>query len=327
MPTNDPECASPRALPSWMEDGLAGFMRYLQAERNASPHTLANYGREVTGFLHFLAHEGVSSWEAVERDVLRRYLAWLAAQGYARSSIARRVAEVRSFGAYLQREGWAATHPFLALQAPRANRRLPEVLSVAETVALLRQPDLHTAQGLRDRAILEVLYAGGLRVSELVHLDLQHFDARRGELRVWGKGGKERLALLGEPARRWLHAYLRQGRPELLGHSRSEALFINRFGGRLTARSVQSVLHAYSLAAGLEKRVTPHVLRHTFATHLLDGGADLRVVQELLGHALLSTTQVYTHVSRSRVRSVYLRAHPRAQPAVQEEDEGPLRGG
>ena len=312
----------PAALPRDMEERLAGFLRYLDAERNASPHTLENYGREVGEFLRFLAREGVGDWTQVDRDVLRSYLGWLAARGYARGSIARRVAEVRSFGAYLQREGWAAGHPFLALQAPRANRRLPGVLSVQETVALLRQPDVRTPQGLRDRAILEVLYAGGVRVSELVGLDLRHFDHQRGELRVWGKGSKERIALLGQPARRCLQSYVTTARPQLVGQRpRTEALFVNRFGGRLTARSVQSMLHRHSLKAGLEKRVTPHVLRHTFATHLLDGGADLRVVQELLGHAQLATTQIYTHVSRSQVRSVYLRAHPRARS--QAEDRAP----
>ncbi len=320
---------SSAALLPEMEMELGGFLRYLDAERSASPYTLANYGREVREFLRFLAREGVQRWEQVDRSVLRSYLAWLGAQGYARGSIARRVAEVRSFGAYLQREGWTGSSPFLGLHAPKAGRRLPDVLSVRETVALIGQPDLRTAQGLRDRAILEVLYAGGLRVGELVHLDVEHLDTQQGQVRVWGKGSKERIALLGQPARDWLRTYVREGRPRLLGTRQTKALFVSRRGGRLTARSVQLLLQDYSARAGLDKRVTPHVLRHTFATHLLDGGADLRVVQELLGHAQLSTTQVYTHVSRSRIRSVYLRAHPRAkgsgppagsEPNVHEEE-------
>jgi integrase/recombinase XerC len=156
-----------------------------------------------------------------------------------------------------------------------------------------------------------------LRVSELVGLDLEQYDPQRGEVRVWGKGGKERIALLGQPAQHWLRRYVADGRPQLAGaREKSRALFLNRLGSRLTARSVQSILRRYTLEAGLDKRVTPHVLRHTFATHLLDGGADLRVVQELLGHAQLSTTQVYTHVSRSRVRAVYLRAHPLAREGL-----------
>lgn len=304
----------PDELPSPMVECLAEFMRYLQAERSASDHTLANYGREVAEFLRFLVQEGISRWEDVDHSVLSSYVAWLTAQGYARGSIARRVAEVRSFGAFLQREGWAAVHPFLALRAPKTGRRLPDVLSVKEIVALLGQPDTATPRGLRDRAILEVLYAGGLRVSELVHLDLDHYDDRRGEVRIWGKGSKERIGLLGQHAQEWLRRYVLEGRPHLLSKRADDsALFVNRLGTRLTARSVQSILQKCAIKAGLDKRVTPHVLRHTFATHLLDGGADLRVVQELLGHAQLSTTQVYTHVSRGRVRAVYLRAHPLAR--------------
>ncbi len=315
----------PAALPAQMGLELAGFLRYLDAERSASPYTLANYGREVREFLRFLVREGLERWEQVGRDVLRSYLAWLAGRGYARGSICRRVAEVHSFGAYLQREGWTKGNPFQALQAPKASRRLPDMLSVTETVTLISQPDASTPQGLRDRTILEILYAGGLRVSELVGLDLQHLDAQRGEVRVWGKGSKERIALLGRPAQEWVRRYLADGRPALLGAgNRSQALFVNRRGGRLTARSVQTLLRTYTIKAGLGKRITPHVLRHTFATHLLDGGADLRVVQELLGHAQLSTTQVYTHVSRSQVRSVYLRAHPRARMPV---DDAPGQGG
>ncbi len=319
------EADQPTPLPAEMAERLAGFLRYLDAERSASPHTLANYGREVAEFLRFLAREGTERWEDVDRPVLRSYLAWLGAQGYARGSIARRVAEVHSFGAYLRREGWTPGQPFLALQAPRAGRRLPDVLSVTETAALLSQPDLRTAQGIRDRAILEVLYAGGLRVSELVHLDLAHVDVHRGEVRVWGKGSKERIALLGKPAQRWLRIYTQEGRPRLLGaRNACQAVFVNRRGTRLTARSVQLLLRDYTVRAGLDKRVTPHVLRHTFATHLLDGGADLRVVQELLGHAQLSTTQVYTHVSRSRIRAVYLQAHPlaRSEAAPAPKQEG-----
>lgn len=304
-----------------MEEQLSGFLRYLDAERSASPHTLANYEREVREFLTFLARQGVGSCAEVDRDVLRSYLAWLGAQGYARGSVARRVAEVRSFGSHLQREGWLARNPFLWLRAPKRGRRLPDVLSPQETAELLKQPDLRTPLGLRDRTILEVLYAGGLRVSELVGLDLLDLDLQRGEVRVLGKGDKERIALLGEPARQRLRVYLAEGRPRLVGaEGREQAVFINHRGGRLTARSVQLMLRQYTIMAGLDKHITPHVLRHTFATHLLDGGADLRVVQELLGHAQLATTQVYTHVSRSRVRSVYLRAHPRARK--EEEQTG-----
>ncbi|GAI02053.1 unnamed protein product [marine sediment metagenome] len=178
---------------------------------------------------------------------------------------------------------------------------------------LLEAPDLSTPQGRRDRALLELLYASGLRVSELVSLNLERVNLDTNEIRVWGKGSKERIVLIGKPAARALVAYLNQGRPELLGKKRSNALLLNRYGKRLIERRVQRILEKYTNIAGIGKRVYPHMLRHTFATHLLDGGADLRVVQELLGHASLSSTQIYTHVSKSQAKKVYLSAHPMAQ--------------
>ena len=251
----------------------------------------------------------------MDRQVLRRYLAWLNSQGYVKASVARRLSQLRSFGRFLVREDVVRTNPFRAVSSPKVPKHLPRPLSVPETVALLSAPDTTTAQGLRDCAILEVLYSGGPRVSELVGLNLSSIDWQRNELRVWGKGSKERIVFLGKPAMAALQAYIEQGRPHLLRGTTTttDALFLNRSGGRLTTRSVMNILKKYSRMAGLEKRVTPHTLRHTFATHLLDGGADLRSVQELLGHARLATIQVYTHVSQSRAREVYLRSHPLAQ--------------
>ncbi len=257
--------------------------------------------------------QGIQDWADVDRVVLRRYLAWLDSQGYVKASVARRLSQLRSFGRFLVREDHVRTNPFSAVSSPKVPKHLPQPLSVSETVALLTAPDTTTAQGLRDRAILEVLYSGGLRVSELVGLNLSNIDWQRSEARTWGKGAKERIVLLGRPAMLALQAYTEQGRPDLVRRITSNALFLNRSGGRLTTRSVMSILKKYSRLAGLGKRVTPHTLRHTFATHLLDGGADLRSVQELLGHARLSTTQVYTHVSQSRAREVYLQSHPLAQ--------------
>jgi len=288
-------------------------LTYLIAEKNASPHTVDNYRREIEECLSFLEEQGVHNWPDVDRSVLRRYLSWLNAQGYAKASVARRLSELRSFGRFLMREGIVPANPFRAVSSPKLAQRLPVPLSVQETVALLSAPDVTTPQGLRDRAILEALYSGGLRVSELVGLNVEDIDWGRGELRVLGKGAKERIAFLGRPALEAVRAYLEEGRPHLLQDRVSNALFLNRSGGRLTTRSVMNLLKKYSRMAGLEKRVTPHTLRHTFATHLLDGGADLRSVQELLGHALLTTTQIYTHVSQSRAREVYLRSHPLAK--------------
>lgn len=297
-----------------MEEHLNKFITYLIAEKNASPYTVKNYRHEIGEFLGFLREQGIDSWEGVDRHVLRRYLAWLQAQGYVKASITRRISELRSFCRYLVREGILATNPIKAITSPKVPKRLPDYLDVREVEALLAAPDTTEPQGQRDRAILEVLYASGLRVSELVSLNLSNVDLEQGELRVWGKGAKERVALLGEPARRALRRYIRDGRPKLVKEKQAtKALFVNRLGNRLSTRSVSSILAKYAKLAGLGRRVTPHIMRHTFATHLLDGGADLRTVQELLGHADLSSTQIYTHVSQSRVREVYRKAHPRAK--------------
>lgn len=290
------------------------------AERNASPYTIANYRREIAQCLGFLEGEGVRDWSEVTRTVLRRYLAWLNSRGYVKASVARRLSELRSFGRFLMRERIVPVNPFRAVASPKLPKRLPAPISQPDAQALVTAPDLSTPRGLRDRAILEVLYGGGVRVSELVGLNLSSLDARRQELLVWGKGAKERIVLLGRPAVRALQSYIEGGRPALLGKSVTNALFLNRLSGRLTTRSVMNLLKKYSHLAGIEKRVTPHTLRHTFATHLLDGGADLRSVQELLGHARLSTTQIYTHVSQNRAREVYLRSHPLARSSLKTDE-------
>jgi integrase/recombinase XerC len=232
----------------------------------------------------------------------------------ARSSVARRVSELRSLGRYLERTTGQPS-VFAHARAPKVPSRLPTVLSRPEAALLMEAPAPVGAPGLRDRAILETLYAGGLRVAELVRLDLGDTDLSGRAVRVLGKGDKERVCLLGTAAVGVLARYLAEGRPELAAAQRSSsALFINQRGGRLTARSVQDMTQRYARSVGIQRRITPHTLRHTFATHMLDGGADLRVVQELLGHALISTTQIYTHVSRAHLQRVYLQAHPRAAP-------------
>jgi len=300
---------------------LERFLTYLLVEKNASLHTIDNYRREIAECLTFLEKQGVQNWNDVDRAVLRRYLAWLNSKGYAKTSVARRLSELRSFGRFLVRNDVVPTNPFRAVSSPKVPKHLPMPLSVPETVALLSAPDRGTPQGLRDYTILEILYSGGLRVSELVGLNLDNLDWQRKELRVWAKGAKERVALLGEPAMAALQAYIKHSRPQLLRDKTTNALFLNRFGGRLSTRSVMSIVKKYSRLAGLQKRVTPHTLRHTFATHLLDGGADLRSVQELLGHARLATTQVYTHVSQSRAREVYLHSHPLAKMTQKDETD------
>lgn len=306
-----------------MQEVFNRYINYLKAERNASPYTVRNYSSDLVGnykrgskkgFFQFLKLKQIDSLEKVDKQVLRDYLAYLAEQGIAKASIARKLSAIRSFYRYLVREGILAKNPLEQTASPKLDRRLPSFLTVEETVRLLKAPDLTTPQGQRDRAIIELFYAAGLRVSELVNLNLEqvHIDTR--EIRVWGKGSKERMVLMGEPAAGALTNYIGQGRLRLQGEKGDRgALFLNNRGRRLTERMVQKILSKYARLASINKRVHPHLLRHTFATHLLDGGADLRVVQELLGHANLATTQIYTHVTQSQARKVYLSAHPMAQ--------------
>ena len=292
---------------------LEGYLKHLRVEKDASPYTVRNYSQEIQQFFLFLEREDVDSWEQVDRQVLRRYLLWLRQEGYVEASMARKLSELRSFCRYLIEEGALTSNPFDLVTSPKVPKRLPRYLQQEEIDALLAAPDLSKPLGQRDRAILELLYAAGIRLSELVSLDLDNLNLTTGQVVVWGKGGKERLVLLGDPAVNALRTYIRDGRVKLLGQKRSEALFLNRFGGRLSRRSIGLILDKYSKMAGLWKKVTPHLLRHTFATHILEGGANLRVVQELLGHAQPTTTEIYTHVTPSRLREVYLRSHPRAQ--------------
>lgn len=307
-----------------MQEIFNKYVNYLEAERNASPYTVRNYttdllgSQNIKGFFAFLSERGVKSLDKADRHLLRDYMAYLVEQGLVKASIARKLSAIRSFYRYLVREEILPVNPVQETSSPKLDRRLPSFLTTQEITRLLETPDITTPLGRRDRALLELLYASGLRVSELVSLNLEQVNLDTCEIRVWGKGAKERMVLMGEPAARALVDYLNEGRPELLGDKRSNALFLNRYGGRLTARSVQSILEEYSNMAAIGKKVHPHMLRHTFATHLLDGGADLRVVQELLGHASLSSTQVYTHVSKSQAKKVYLSAHPMAK---EENDE------
>jgi integrase/recombinase XerC len=297
-----------------VERSLARYVKYLEAVQNASPYTVRNYGSEVAHALEFFQERGITRWSDVDRTALRSYLAMLSAEGYARSSIARRVSELRSFGTFLAREGLVDRSPFAALSAPRQESRLPSVLSPSQVEDLINAPPAKGAAGLRDRAILETLYGAGLRVSELVGLNVADVDAAGHTLRVTGKGDRERTALIGRYGIQALEAYLERGRPELAAAAKrpEPAVFLNRFGRRLTTRSIQRLLRRYARSLRLSDEITPHTLRHTFATHLLNGGADLRVVQELLGHEALATTQVYTHVSQRRLRQAYLAAHPRS---------------
>ena len=296
-----------------MQEVFNKYINYLEAERNASRYTVRNYTHDLLDFFSFIKSKKISSLNEVDRHVIRDYLSRLMKQGIVKASIARKLSAIRSFYRYLLREGMVTTSPVATTSSPKLDKRLPFFLTLEEVTRLLEAPGLSTPQGQCDRALIELLYASGLRVSELVSLDLGQVNLDTDEIRVWGKGAKERMVLMGKPAAMALSAYLSQGRPKLLGEKKTSALFVSRYGKRLVERRVQRILEKYTRVAGISKRVHPHTLRHTFATHLLNGGADLRVVQELLGHANLSSTQIYTHVTKSQARKVYLSAHPLAQ--------------
>ena len=293
---------------------LDNYIHHLEAERLASRYTVRNYTADLLGFFQFLGSTNIGSLDEIDKHALRNYLSHLMAQGYVKASIARKLSAIRSFYRYLLREGVLSTNPIEKGASPKQDKRLPAFLTQEEVKRLLEAPDLSTPQGQRDRALLELLYASGLRVSELVKLDLEDINLETREIRTRGKGSKERIALMGVPAANALQTYLNQGRRKLLNDRKhTSALLISQYGERINERRVQKLLEKYTSRAGIGKRVHPHVLRHTFATHLLDGGADLRVVQELLGHASLSTTQIYTHVTQRRAKEVYMSAHPMAR--------------
>ena len=298
------------------------YVNYLEAERNASPYTIRNYTTDLLDFFSFLRSQKIGSLHEVDKQVVRDYLSYLLERGFVKVSIARKLSAIRSFYRYLMREEIVTTSPVADTSSPKLDKRLPDFLSQKEVLELINAPDLSTPQGQRDRALLELLYASGLRVSELVNLDIDKVNLDANEIRVWGKGSRERMVLMGRPAAAALVTYISQGRTILLGGKKNPALFVNRSGRRLVDRRVQRILEKYSAVAGINRRVHPHMLRHTFATHLLDGGADLRVVQQLLGHADLSTTQIYTHVTKSQARKVYLSAHPMAGGKQDNEPEG-----
>jgi integrase/recombinase XerC len=287
------------------------FLDFLKAEKNASPYTIRNYTRDLVEFFAFCTRKNITELKDINKLTLRAFLAYLLENKYAKSSIARKLSAIRSFYRYLMREEIVMGSPAATTVSPKLDRRLPMFLTVDEAKKLVESPDLSQPQGQRDRALLELLWASGMRVSELVSMNVDQINLTTNEIRVWGKGSKERVVLIGAPAAHALSEYIDHGRRELLNGKKSEALFVNRYGARILARRVQKILVKY--ARNINKSVHPHILRHTFATHLLDGGADLKVVQELLGHADLSTTQIYTHVTRSQARRIYLAAHPMAQ--------------
>jgi integrase/recombinase XerC len=304
-----------------MRTAVARFLQFLAVERNASPYTVKSYREDLTALVDYLAEarggRPPAPGEVTVLD-LRAFVSALTESGYAKTTIARHLASLRSFFRFGQREGWAKTNPAKPLRNPRKGRSLPHFLSAEDIGRLLESPPANDPMGLRDRAILETMYSAGLRVSEVVGLNDGDLDFEADVLRIRGKGRRERLSPVGSYATRALNRWLGLRKLNTREPSGPSApVFVNKFGRRLTVRSVGRMLEKYLKTSGLDARTTPHSLRHSFATHLLDRGADIRSVQELLGHKSLVTTQIYTHVSSSALRKAYGKAHPRANLSSQ----------
>ena len=297
--------------PSPLDEALDQYLAHLRVERGLLPATLESYARDLREYLDWLARQGVRRLALVTEPLVLQHLGALQLRGLSRASQARHLAALRGLHKFASAEGIAPLDPSEGVGATRGSRPLPNFLSVGEVDRLLSQPDVRTSQGTRDRAMLEVLYASGLRVSELVALPLSAIDPQAGVVRVRGKGGKERIVPVGERARDCLGTYLASARQRLLGVRRSPDLFVTPRGGRMTRQGFWKLLGRYARGAGIARRVYPHSLRHSFATHLLERGADLRAVQAMLGHADIATTQIYTHVDRARLKAVIAK-HPRA---------------
>jgi integrase/recombinase XerD len=297
-----------------MKQHLLIFIQYLSVEKGLAQNTLESYERDITQYLEFVEKIGLNQLQDTKKITIQNYLLQLKKLGRASSSITRSMVSIRSFYQFLVRERMLDLDPSLNMESPRLVKRLPKVLSIQEVETLLESPETSTPYGMRDKAMLELLYATGIRVSELVNLNAGHVNLGMGFVRCIGKGSKERIIPLGRIAAKWLHDYLQVMRHQLLRESKvDDALFINHLGTRLTRQGFWKIIKKYGREAHILKEITPHTLRHSFATHLLDNGADLRAVQEMLGHADISTTQIYTHVSKTRMKEVYNRTHPRAK--------------
>ncbi len=281
-------------------------------EKGLAQNTIVAYERDLKGYIQYIQKvEQVVSWQEVKRSHIVAFLHHLKMQNKSSKTLARHIASVRSFHQFMLREHIAEHDPSVHIETPQAERKLPKVLSVAEVEGLLQAPD-NTPFGIRDKAMLELLYATGLRVSELIQLDLADVHMTMGFVRCVGKGNKERIIPLGRLATEAISTYIERGRASLVGKYTTNALFLNHQGNRLTRQGFWKILKKLAQKANIQKDLTPHTLRHSFATHLLENGADLRAVQEMLGHADISTTQIYTHVSKVRLKDVYKQFHPRA---------------
>ncbi|QQE76917.1 site-specific tyrosine recombinase XerD [Alicyclobacillus sp. SO9] len=295
-----------------MTEWISGFIDYLSVERGLSKNTLESYQRDLTSFAVYLKKLSSTGLLEANRTHLLGYMSYLQSCGRANSTMSRNLASLRSFYHYLLRSEVIEADPTVHVETPKIEKRLPKVLTVDEVERLLSAPNTASASGIRDKAMLELLYATGIRVTELISIQISDVNLSAGFLKCMGKGSKERIIPIGDVAQGALRGYLNGSRDKLLRKHQTEALFLNHLGEQMSRQGFWKLLKKYSQAAGITKDITPHTLRHSFATHLLERGADLRSVQEMLGHADISTTQIYTHVTRGRLKEVYATAHPRA---------------
>jgi integrase/recombinase XerD len=296
-----------------MDDQIQDFLHYLVVERGLAINTITSYERDLKKYKQYVVViEQQQSFQTVTRITILGFLKHLKESGLSSRSIARHIASIRSFHQFLLRDKAVSHDPSVHVETPQPERTLPKVLSMTEVEELLESPQVHTSFGIRDKAMLEVLYATGIRVSELIGLNLGDIHLTMGFLRCVGKGNKERIIPIGRAATTALESYMETARGLLVGKKGSDALFLNHHGNRLSRQGFWKILKKLTIETGIKKKLTPHTLRHSFATHLLENGADLRAVQEMLGHADISTTQIYTHVTKTRMKDVYKTYHPRA---------------
>ena len=309
--TRDARRAPPESLPAALDQPLEAFLDELRTGRRLSPRTLDAYARDLRDYAGFARAQGVHGWDEATGTLVDAYFATLLRRGLTSATVARRRSALRGFHAHRSRHGAVGADPIADLPPPRRERRLPHALPIEDIERLLAQPAGEEPLALRDRALFEVAYGSGLRVSELVGLTRDRIDLREQALTVAGKGDKERTVPFGRAAQRALAEYLERGRARLCARTRHDRVFVNARGGPLSRMGFWKILKGHARSAGLAVRVHPHALRHSFATHLLEGGADLRVVQELLGHASVATTAIYTHLDRGYLREVHRSFHPR----------------
>lgn len=298
----------------YAKDALDDYLHFLRVERQLAANTLQSYERDLKSYLQYLKEvEQLESLRKVERIHILNHLRHLKESAKTSRTVARHISSIRSFHQFLIRERVVDNDPTVHLEMPQMDKKLPNILSIEEVDALMQSPDLNKANGLRDHAMLELLYASGMRVSECINLNIEDVHLTMGFVRCTGKGSKERIIPLGKSALSACEHYLESARGELRKEGeKTEALFINQRGKRLTRQGCWKLLKQHAQKAGIQRELTPHTLRHSFATHLIENGADLRAVQEMLGHADISTTQIYTHVSKTRLKDVYSQFHPRA---------------